>query len=77
MKLERDRLATKVGALEAQLHQLETSGKPDATAVDMSPTTKKVVRVAKLPDDRENPCAPRPRLRCREGHVPRPFIPLD
>jgi len=55
MKLERDRLATKVGALEAQLHQLEASGKVDAAGADVSPPTKKVVRVAKLPDDRENP----------------------
>jgi hypothetical protein len=55
MKLERDRLASRVGALEAQVRQLEGT-RPAEESVSEKPAAPKKPRGAQLPPDvRENP----------------------
>jgi len=56
MKLERDRLASRVGALEAQLRQLESGRVVEQNEADAAPAPPKKPRGAKLPPDaRDNP----------------------
>ena len=56
MKLERDRLVAKVGALESHVHQLEASRPMDDDGAVAPAPSKKAPRAARLPDDvRDNP----------------------
>jgi len=56
MKLERDRLASRVGALEAQLRQLESGRTVEEAGEEVRPAPPKKPRGAKLPPDaRDNP----------------------
>ena len=60
MKLERDRLASAVGGLEAQLRQLEAGRPAEDSGDEAKAAAKPKPRGAKLPPDaRENPCLER------------------